>query len=100
MPEEKPKKAIKLQIEVDPETAPGRYSNATMVHMTENEFVFDFIFIQPQTPKAKVIGRMILSPKNAKRFQRVLAQNVRKYEERFGELTVSAPDKKDLDFMN
>ena len=39
-----------------------------MVNHAETEFTLDFIYVQPQQPKGKVRGRMIMSPKHAKRF--------------------------------
>jgi len=94
MTEDKPKKAIKLQIDVPPEKAQGSYSNMTMINHTETEFVFDFIFLQPQTPKARVNNRIVLNPKNAKRLMSMLQKSVEKYESRFGEIQLKQGEKK------
>lgn len=75
---------VQLQVEVDDATAQGVYANlATMSH-TETEFVLDFLFVQPNLPKAKLRSRVISSPVHAKRVLAALADNVRRYEERFG----------------
>ena len=81
----------KLQIQVDDPIAQGVYVNLTLVNHTETEFVFDFIFVQPLEPRAKVRSRIISSPKHAKRFLLALSDNVAKYEARFGDIDVSAP---------
>jgi hypothetical protein len=99
MEDEKTRGPIKLQIDVPPEVAAGRYANVTMVNHTETEFVLDFIFLQPQAPKAQVGNRVIVSPKNAKRLLFVLTQNLKKYEERFGEIEIAEPPRKDLDIL-
>jgi hypothetical protein len=79
-----------VQIEVDEITAQGVYANLGVISHSENEFIFDFIFIQPQVPKGKVRSRIITSPQHAKRFMLALQENVRKYEEQFGEMRPDA----------
>lgn len=74
----------KIEIQIDDDIAQGIYTNLAAINHSENEFVFDFIFLQPQSPKAKVRSRLILSPKHAKRFLHALQENVRKFEENFG----------------
>ncbi|HBR17321.1 MAG: hypothetical protein A3G39_00415 [Deltaproteobacteria bacterium RIFCSPLOWO2_12_FULL_43_16] len=76
-------KEVKVEIQVDEEIAQGIYTNLAAINHSENEFIFDFIFLQPQSPKAKVRSRLILSPKHAKRFLNALQDNIRKYEENF-----------------
>jgi hypothetical protein len=78
--------APQLQIQMDDATAQGAYVNLTLVNHTETEFLFDFVFVQPMDPRAKVRARIISSPKHAKRFLLALTENVAKYEERFGEV--------------
>jgi hypothetical protein len=77
-----------IQIDIDEITAQGVYSNLALISHSESEVVFDFIFVQPQVPKAKVRARIITSPLHAKRFIKALEDNVRKYEERFGEIKI------------
>lgn len=84
-----PKGPPQLQIQLDEATAQGSYVNLTLVNHTETEFIFDFIFVQPMDPRAKVRARIISSPKHAKRFLMALSENVTKYEQRFGEVDVT-----------
>jgi hypothetical protein len=77
-------KEFKLQIELDADVAQGKYANLVLVNHSENEFVLDTAFVQPQQPKAKVHSRVILSPRNAKRFAQVLQHSIQQYESKFG----------------
>lgn len=80
---------VQVQVEVDETTAQGMYVNLAIVAHTETEFVFDFVFIQPQSPKAKVRSRIVTSPSHAKRFLAALQDNLRRYEEKCGTIKVS-----------
>ena len=80
-----------LQIALDEETAQGMYCNLALISHTEAEFTFDFVYVQPQQPKAKVRARTITSPAHAKQLARVLAENIARYEARFGEIRLPAP---------
>jgi hypothetical protein len=86
MMEQKPQsnQSVQLQIEVDDNTAQGIYSNLAGVTHSETEFIFDFLFLQPNQPKAKLRARIISSPVHTKRFLAALMENIKKYEDRFG----------------
>ena len=86
---------IQLQIQLDDAEANGRYVNMALVNHTETEFTLDFIYVQPQAPKAKVRARIISSPKHTKRLLMALQENVRRYEERFGSIDLSGPNPAD-----
>ena len=77
-----------LQVKLDEETAQGKYANLASIGHGETEFVIDFMFLQPGQPKAKVHSRVISSPVHTKRFLGALAENVRKYESRFGPIVL------------
>ena len=83
VPAEPGAKAPGIDIGLDEATARGVYTNAAKVSHTETEFVLDFMFLQPGAPKTKIHTRLVTSPKHAKRFARALADNLRKFEERF-----------------
>jgi hypothetical protein len=85
--EEKKQKEVKLEIQLDEEMAQGTYVNLAVVNHNDSEFVVDLIFVQPQTPRAKVRSRVILSPQHAKRFVAALQENINRYEKNFGEIT-------------
>ncbi len=75
---------IQLQIQLDDGVADGNYVNMALVNHTETEFTLDFIYVQPQQPKAKVRSRIITNPKHMKRLILAMQDNVAKYESKFG----------------
>jgi len=75
---------LQNQIDIDEATARGTYTNLALISHSETEFVMDFIFLQPQNPKAKVLARVVSSPAHAKRLLYALKDNLEKYEVRFG----------------
>ena len=82
-----------LQISIDEQVATGMYCNLALLAHNEGEFTFDFIYVQPQQPKATVRARVITNPAHAKRLAQVLNENIARFEARFGEITVPpAPD--------
>ncbi len=84
--EEKNQQEVKLEIQLDDDVAQGAYVNLAVVNHNESEFVVDFIFVQPQAPRAKVRSRVILSPQHAKRFAAALQDNISRYEQNLGEI--------------
>lgn len=76
-----------LNIELSEELAEGVYSNLAIITHSQAEFVTDFIQMMPGMPKAKVRSRVIMSPQNAKRLMRALAENIQKYEQANGVIT-------------
>lgn len=81
---------LKIEIQLDEELAQGVYANLAVVNHTDTEFVLDFIFVQPQAPRAKVRSRVVTSPKHFKRLLQAWQENLRIYEERFGAIEPSA----------
>ena len=72
-----------FNLDLDRETAKGRYTNMAVISHTQNEFLIDFALLQPHGA-ALVVARVITSPRHAKAFLRSLAENIRRYEEAFG----------------
>ncbi len=89
--EKKDVKQVNIQIQLDEDVAQGMYTNMAVVQHSSSEFIFDFIFITPGKPQAKVRSRIIMAPEHAKRFFNVLRENIGHYEKRFGEITVPEP---------
>ena len=78
-----------ISIQMDPLQSNGVYSNLLMITHRKEEFVLDFLFVQPQrSPQGQSIAnlrsRVITSPEHAKRILRALQENLRRYEESFG----------------
>ena len=97
---EQEKKQVKIQVQLTDEMAQGKYSNLAIINHSETEFVLDFLFIQPQAPKATVNSRIVLSPKNAKRLLMMLSENMAKHEGRFGQIVISEPAPTKADLVN
>ncbi len=89
--DENPQNQNQIQIEVDDNVAQGSYANLALISHSETEFIMDFIFLQPQVPKAKVRSRVITSPSHAKKVLLALEDNIKKYESRFGKIELAAP---------
>jgi hypothetical protein len=83
---------LQLQIQLDDEIANGIYVNMALVNHTETEFTLDFIYVQPQQPKAKVRARMITNPKHMKRLLLAMQDNIAKFEAKFGPIEVPEGD--------
>jgi hypothetical protein len=88
-------KQVQIQIQLDDDVAQGMYVNLALVNHTETEFTIDVMYLQPQQPRAKVRARMISSPKHTKRLLTALQENIRRYEERFGQIDLSGPNPAD-----
>ena len=85
------KKQNQIQIEVPNDEMQGRYANLAVISHSPNDFVMDMIFVAPNTPKARVQSRIIMTPENAKQLLIALNENIRKYEQTFGEITQRKP---------
>jgi hypothetical protein len=83
--------APQIQIDIDEVTAQGAYSNLVLINHNDNEFVLDFAYLQPASPRARVRVRVISSPRHTKRLLRALEVNLRRYEERFGKIEEPDP---------
>ncbi len=78
-----------IELQIDPHQATGVYSNLMMISHRKEEFVLDFLFLQPQQlPQGRSVAalraRVITSPEHAKRILRALQENLRRYEDSFG----------------
>ena len=95
MAEQPAKKELKVTF---PESLRGgAYANNMFITHTREEFILDFMMISP--PAGTVTARVITSPGHLKRIVAALADNLKKYESKFGKITQAAePDKPALGF--
>lgn len=75
-----------INIELTEEIAEGIYANLAMIAHSNSEFIVDFIRLMPGIPKAKVKSRIILTPEHAKRLLTALKENIRKFEDTYGDI--------------
>ena len=83
---QKPQQGNQINIELSEEIAEGVYANLAMIAHSNSEFVIDFIRLMPGVPKAKVKSRIVVTPEHAKRLYMALQENIKKYENNFGEI--------------
>lgn len=83
------KKENQINVELSPEVAEGTYSNLAIISHSSSEFVIDFLRLMPNTPKAHVKSRIILTPEHAKRLLMALQDNISKFEKQHGPIKLS-----------
>ena len=76
----------RLNIELSQEIAQGTYANLAVISHSTSEFIIDFVRVLPGMPKAPVKSRIVLTPDNAKRLLTALNDNIKKFEQNFGEI--------------
>jgi len=78
-----------ISLQMDPHAATGVYSNLMMISHRKEEFVLDFLFVQPQrSPQGQSIAnlraRVITSPEHMQRIFKAMQENIARYEKAFG----------------
>lgn len=76
-----------IPIKASDKVAQGRYANTMMVAHTKEEFAMDFLNIMP--PQGNLVARIFTTPGHMKRIVKALGENLKKYEESFGEVEES-----------
>ena len=78
-----------IQVKLEENIAEGVYANLAAIAHSPSEIVIDFIRIMPGLQKAKVQSRIIMTPQNAKSLSLALADNIKKFEDKYGEIKIS-----------
>lgn len=73
-----------INIELPEDLADGTYCNISIITHSQMEFVLDFVALMPNTPKARVKSRIVMTPINAKRLLRAMMDNIRRFESNHG----------------
>jgi len=86
---DEPKDSHHISIQIDAQGATGVYSNLMMISHRKEEFILDFLFVQPQrTPQGQAIAnlrsRVITTPEHMKRILKAIEENISRYEQAFG----------------
>ena len=89
MADEPQEQQHQISIQMDTQNATGVYSNLMMISHRKEEFILDFLFVQPQrTPQGQAIAnlraRVITSPEHMKRILKAMEENISRYEQAFG----------------
>lgn len=77
-----------LNVKITDEELKGRYANLVRITHTREEFILDYINMVP--PQGAVTARVITSPGHLKRLIRALSDNLRLYEQKFGQVQEAA----------
>lgn len=91
-------KKKKLKANLSEEVVNGIYANIFNVIFSPAEFIIDFGRIVPGKQDFDILSRVIMAPMNAKKMFKVLEENIKKYEEQFGEIKVDKDDDVKLGF--
>lgn len=84
-----PKQAAGPQVALElPAALEPVYANFAMITHSPSELVIDYARVMPNTPTAKIVARIVLTPMNAKLLLRALGDNLAKYESQYGEIIV------------
>ena len=83
------KKKHQIKIELEDNIGQGEYVNFAIVTHSPAEFVMDFIRVLPGMTKSKVKSRLIMAPMHAKTLMMALQDNIKKYENKFGEIKIA-----------
>jgi hypothetical protein len=76
------------QIQIADNIPGAEYTNMMQVNHTEEEFMM--IFMNVAGPSGKVVSKIITGPGHMKRIVEALKDNIKKYEDSFGEIKAAA----------
>ncbi|MCD5415510.1 DUF3467 domain-containing protein [Candidatus Bipolaricaulota bacterium] len=82
-----------MQITADNSVRSGVYSNMALISHRKEEFVIDFLFLDPQgqstkSDQALLATRVILNPGHMKRLFQAIGENITRYEKNFGKIVL------------
>jgi hypothetical protein len=80
-----PQRQLRLEI---PANLNAQYANAVIISQTHSEIIMDFIQVMPNDPCARIQTRVAMTPANAKMFLKALADNLQRFEELHGEISL------------
>jgi len=81
------------------DSIPGaEYANAMQANHNKDEF--QLVFFTLAGGSGRVVSKVITSPGHFKRMVAALAENLKKYEEQFGEIKEAAGSEKEIGFKS
>jgi len=78
--------AQNLRIVIENDVAQGTYVNFANIMHSPSEFIIDLGRVVPGRNDVKIHQRVILTPLHAKQLLQALGQNIRLFEDKFGEI--------------
>jgi len=86
-----------MEIKIADNIPGAEYANAMQINHNKDEF--HLMFLNILGPSGRVTGKIITSPGHFKRMIAAMQENLKKYEEHFGEITEAvAPEGKEIGF--
>jgi hypothetical protein len=80
-----------VQVKATDEVLKGIYANMLQVGHSGEEFILDFMNVFP--PTGQLVSRVIVSPSHFKRLVAAMQDNLKRYEEQFGTISLAVvPD--------
>lgn len=94
---DQPQQTQQMQIKASDDDLKGRYANAMQVSHTKEEFTLDFFLLQQ--PFGQLVSRIIVSPGHLKRVLTAFRENLKRYENQFGEVEEARePERQEIGF--
>jgi len=90
----------KMQVTADNESRKPNYSNLALITHRKEEFVIDFLFVDPQAQaqpqgqqgtkagQAMLSSRVVLNPVHMKRLFQAIGEKIQRYEKNFGNIVI------------
>ena len=92
-PESTGQQRQQIQVTTGDELSRGRFSNNLLIGHSTEEFILDWILNSPSG--MHLVSRIIVTPGHMKRILGALNENLRRYEQSFGAISVfDAPDQR------
>jgi len=82
-----------FEVIVDEQNQAARFANSVKIWHTPYEFYMDFGQFIPGTNKIKLNSRIVITPQHASNLHAALTENLSKYEQRFGKIYKTKPQK-------
>ncbi len=77
------------QINIElPADLDANYTNFAIITHSPSEIIIDFARLLPNTPKAKVCARMLMTPMHAKLLLMALSERLQLYEQQYGPIVI------------
>ena len=86
-----------MNVNVDPDKIDAKFCDQIFMNSGPFGMTFDFIQQIPQMKTARILSRIAMSPQHAKIFSDILSNGVKQYEEKFGEIKLTAQMKSEAE---
>ncbi|MCB0166827.1 MAG: DUF3467 domain-containing protein [Anaerolineae bacterium] len=86
-PTEAQPKPTRINLEL-PNELDATYANLALINHSASEIIIDFARVMPNKPKARIHSRIVMTPLNAKLLLRALADNLNRFEMKYGEIQI------------